>query len=199
MMLKILVLLTVGLLLSACQTNSIQPANNSGANDGNVELTIEEACAKYKCRENFRLYFKTENQVVDETVPLFWPRVFDNSISIMPGESFFVEADLIDNKLVNLKEVTEVIYTDKTISLSFTQRESSLGMTLLLKNPFENVALKFNMDMIDFEGNPHRTSSCPALPKAAIYESWPHVIPELIISNPVVMSQDKLTTFRCEY
>lgn len=193
------ILLVLGILLAGCQTNPIQPSNNVNQVDDKVELTLEQACVKYKCRENFRIHFKTESQVVDQTVELFWPRIFDNSISIMPGESFFVEADLVDNRLVNLREVPEIKHPEKTITLSFTQSGPGLGMILSLKNPFDDVALKFNMDMVDFEGNPHRTSSCPALANASIYESWPHVIPELIISNPVAIPASEMTSVSCVY
>jgi hypothetical protein len=37
--------------------------------------------------------------------------------------------------------------------------------------------------MMDFSHKPHQTSSCPAVARGSAYESWPHPIPELIISG----------------
>ncbi len=187
-------------LLTACQSNPVLESISSEAKGPNPEeLTLAQLCSQYTCRENVRVSYRTEGEPVDLTIPVYWPRVFNDVISILPGESFFVEADIIDGKLENLREVPENADPTKTITIKFTQMEKSVSMMLSLYNPFEKVALKFNMEMIDFDGNPHQTSSCPAVPRGFIFESWPHPIPELIIKNPVLISVKNMKTMSCIY
>ncbi|QDP01224.1 hypothetical protein [Thalassotalea sp. PS06] len=163
------------------------------------EVTLEDVCHEFSCRENIVIKFKTEDGTFEQQLALYWPRVFNDTISILPGESFLVEAELVDGKLVNLKEVKENSNPAKTIAIDFQQMDDSVHMMLSVSNPFENVALKFNMDMIDFTGTPHETSSCPILPRGSGFETWPHPIPELVLTNPVTIDVSEMKTVNCVY
>ena len=185
----------ISIFLSACQTAQIQKPNTQEGKN----LSLEQVCIDNPCRKNIHISFRTDGNPVNETIPLYWPRVFNDVISVLPGESFFVEAELINGKLTNLREVQENKNPEKTIVIEMSQMEGSIDMMLSLSNPFEGVALKFNMDMIDFRGEPHQTSSCPVMPKASIFEAWPHPIPELIIKNPKVIPMSEMQFMECIY
>lgn len=189
-----------GVFLSACQTTPVQQSGELDTKpEDSKELTLDKVCMDHPCRENVHISFQTDGEAVDQTIPLYWPRVFNGVISVLPGESFFVEADLIDGELVNIQEVLENSNPEKTIIIKMSQVDGSVGMMLSLSNPFKEVALKFNMDMIDFAGQPHQTSSCPVMPGASIFESWPHPIPELIIKNPKVIPVSEMESMACIY
>ncbi|SFC51597.1 hypothetical protein SAMN05660479_01821 [Microbulbifer thermotolerans] len=189
--------LPVALLLSACQTGTME----GNASESALEETqsLVKVCKDHPCRRNIHVTFRTDGEPVDQMIPLYWPRVFNEMISVLPGESFYVEAELEDGKLVNMKEASENSNPDKTIIIKFNQVENETGMMLSIYNPFETVVLKFNMDMVDFFGTPHKTSSCPIMPQAYIFESWPHPIPELIIKNPVAVPVHKMEAVECIY
>jgi hypothetical protein len=195
---KIFVFLT-SIFLVACQSTQVQkPSEHSVAPEGEI-LSLDEVCMSHPCRKDVHLSFRTDGEPVNQTIPLYWPRVFNGVISVLPGESFFIEAELIDGKLTNLGEVQENKNPEKTIVIKMSQMDGSIGMMLSLSNPFEGVALKFNMDMIDFSGKPHQTSSCPVMPNASIFESWPHPIPELIIKNPKAIPVAEMESMACVY
>jgi hypothetical protein len=103
-----------------------------------------------------------------------------SGISVFPGEEIFVSAELIDGKIADVTRASENTNPSKTIIFKF--EKSDRGMNLSVKNPFP-VAIKYHIDMIDPRGNPHQTSSCPAIAKGGAYEMWPHPIPQLVISN----------------
>ena len=121
------------------------------------------------------------------------PVIQSGVISILPGEKLFIEADLVDNKIVNLKHVKTNLNPARTFVLEFDQSginvlKGSPGMFLSLKNPF-GVPIKFNMEIVDFRGGLHQTSSCPVFPGIISKEMWPHSIPQLNISNPRVLAE----------
>ena len=51
------------------------------------------------------------------------------------------------------------------------------SMMLSVKNTCGSF-VEYNIDMVDVKGNLHHTSSSPVLARGAVYESWPHPIPE---------------------
>ena len=67
-------------------------------------------------------------------------------------------------------------------------------MMLVIENPFD-VAVKFNMEMMNFRGELYPTSSCPVSPKAAIFEMWPHPIVQLFIANLVILRGVQIVSF----
>jgi hypothetical protein len=130
------------------------------------------------------------------------PVIQSGVISILPGEKLFIEADLVDNKIVNLKHVKTNLNPARTFVLEFDQSDcygyikGGICMLLSLKNPF-GVPIKFNMEMVDLRGGLHQTSSCPGFPGSTIKEHWSHPIPQLNIANPRVLPES--CPFGCEY
>lgn len=159
-------------------------------------ISLEEFCAENPCRENRQVYFLTDGQPIDEVLPLYWPIVQGDRLSLLPGDKVYIEAEVVDGLFTDFKLVETVTDDEKTISLDFSQMEDKPDMMLVVKNPFSD-AMKFHLDMIDFGGASHPTSSCVVMPGVSSYEHWPHAIPELIVSNIRAVEFDG--TFACEY
>lgn len=167
------------LILTGCKS-TVENESNAIAEQTNI--TIEEYCASNVCRENHRVKFKTDNGEIDQVLPLYWPAAQTHKISILPGDKLFIEADESDGKLFNFRQVSKIENEAKTLIFSFTQMDSSLGMMLSVKNPFKK-NIKYHLNMIDFSGKPHETSSCPVMAGLSVFESWGHPIPELILTD----------------
>ena len=182
------ILLVSAFLLTGFQlTATEQPSQNE--EDVGGEVTLEEFCELNSCRKNKHVKFKTDNGLIDQVLPLYWPAAQGNQISILPGDELLIEAEVLEGDFVgNFKQVSEVKNPEKTIRLSFTQMDTSVGMMLSVKNPFP-FHIKYHLNMIDFSGNPHQTSSCPVRANISVFESWPHPIPELILSDMHIQSE----------
>lgn len=197
---KLIPSIAISMILVGCAAAPPIKQEEKAENEQSTEqVSLEEFCQTNECRKDVHVKFRTHGEPVDQKMPVYWPRVFNDIISVLPGESFYVEAEVYDGKLANLKEVPEIVNPEKTISIKFSQTEKKTMMMLSLSNPFDDVILKFNMEMIDFDGNPHQTSSCPVVPGGSIYESWPHAIPELIIKNPVAKPKEEMESLVCIY
>ncbi len=61
-------------------------------------------------------------------------------------------------------------------------------MMLLVKNPLDKT-IKYHLNMIDDKGKSFQTSSCPVRAGLSVFESWPHYIPEIRVSNIHVASK----------
>jgi hypothetical protein len=147
-----------------------------------ASISLEEYCAANPCRRNVKFQLRTNHDPINETVPMYWPAVLNDEISILPGEKLYIEATLDKQKLTSLKQVEAVSNPSKTLVIEFTQMDKSVGMMLVVNNPFQKL-LKFHINMMDFSHKPHQTSSCPAVARGSAFESWPHPIPELSISD----------------
>lgn len=184
------------LIISGCSTTSkINPKQNTHNNATTVEL--ETYCQNNDCRKNFRFKLNFKDGPVDKILPYYLPVIqHQNVISILPGEKHYIEADLTDKGLVNLKKVASLTTPEKTIKLSFKQNDTDNGMILHMSHPFSKV-LKFDMYMLDLSNDePHYTSSCPILPNKAIMEMWPYAIPQLYIVIREIYGEQE--TYTCD-
>jgi len=116
-----------------------------------------------------------------------------SEITILPGEEIFVSAELVNGKIENVARAPKNANPSQTIVFKF--EKSDTDMMLSVKNPFP-VPIKYHINMIDAKGNPHQTSSCPAIAKGGAFENWPHHIPQLSISNIHVIEGGN---FNCVY
>lgn len=184
-----LAILSMSLLVACKSTEPVKVVE-----EATNEVTLEEFCKSNECRKNKHVKFKTDNGVIDQVLPLYWPATQKNKISILPGDKLLIEAEVINgNSLGNFKLVNEIKNPDKTLQFSFTQRDSSIGMMLSVKNPF-SFNIKYHLNMIDFSGKPHQTSSCPVRAEISVFESWPHPIPELILTDMHFLQENDVIT-----
>jgi len=183
--------------LSACAASEVSESQSEvGGDESNQRLFLSDFCADKLCRKNVTITFNTPNGVFDEFLPNYFPVVQGERLSVLPNEKLFIEAELQNDTLTNYRWVESNQHPDKTLVISLTQMEGALSMLLTLKNPFD-VILKYHLDLVDFEGELHPTSSCPVLPGISAFETWPHAIPELIISEVHVIPESQAQT--CVY
>ena len=111
-----------------------------------------------------------------------------NFLTIFPGQTLYIEADLNGDKPANLKLVPSIFHPEKTLILKFSQ-ESDTGesphMAFSISNPFDN-PMKYQADLTPLgapDGYYHKTSTCPVFPKASAYEMWPEPLFQLVIAN----------------
>ena len=176
------ILLASIFLLLGCKSTTKQTVTNNAV-DSQKEITLEAFCKTNPCRQNKHIKFNTDNGIVEQVLPLYWPAAQGNKISILPGDELFIEAELLDGGGIgNFKQVSKIVNPKKTIKFSFTQMDSSVGMMLSVKNPFP-FHIKYHINMIDFSGKPHQTSSCPVRANISVFESWPHPVPELMLTD----------------
>ena len=171
--------------LFSCQSTTVEQSKDDAelvSTSEGESFTMENLCKVAKCRENRSLKFRTDSGIFEQTLPLYWPAAYKNKISLLPGDVLFIEAEETDDGLGNFKLVDKIVNPEKTIEFSFTQMDEKLDMMLSVKNPFSK-DIKYHLDMIDFSGKPHKTSSCPVRANISVYEHWPHVIPELILTD----------------
>jgi len=145
-------------------------------------ITMAQFCELNLCRENVTIKLRTERGLYEEQLPLYWPAVYGDIISIFPGETVYAEAMVENNKIVYLRQVNQNKNPERTLVFEFKQTEdlSKLDVMLSVENPFEK-ALKYDLKMKDFNGELHHTSSCPVYKR--VFEHWPHPIVELGISK----------------
>jgi hypothetical protein len=177
-----MILLVTAFFLISCQSTT-KAAPLEKVVNSSEDVSLEEFCKLNACRQNKHVKFNTDNGLIDEMLPLYWPAAQGNQISILPGDELLIEAEVLEgNRLGNFKQVAEIQNPEKTIRFSFTQMGSGVGMMLSVDNPFA-FNIKYHLNMIDFSGKPHQTSSCPVRANISVYESWPHPIPELMLTN----------------
>ena len=181
-------LITFSLIFAGCATNNSKQAN--GTEDSNQ--LWETYCKSNDCRKDVHFKLNFDDGPVDQIIPYYFPVIQNQKvISVLAGEKLYIEADLIDNQLVNLKQVKSNSDPDRTIEISFNQIEDSQRMMLKVSNPF-NKTLKFDIYMQALgDSESHYTSSCPAFANKSIIELWPYPIPELHILLREVLEGDK--------
>jgi len=191
---KKIILIATAFMLSACASTATK--NDKISEENSVPSSLEEYCASNRCREDHILKFRTKNRDVEQWLQWYFPVVQEDRLSLLPGDKVYIEAEIIDGKFSDLKQVETPLNPSKTITLEFRQVEDKIDMMLSVNNPFDK-SMKFHIDMIDFEGKPHQTSSCPVMAGKLLFEHWPHVIPEIIISN--IRAVDLSDSLTCVY
>lgn len=147
-----------------------------------VTSSLEDFCSANPCRKDLTIRLRTESKNLNIPVPLYWPAVQEEQLSILPGEKLYIEAQVDGRSLTNLNQVDSITNPENTLVFEFTQMDKEIGMMLTVKNPFK-APLKYHINMIDFAHKPHQTSSCAVMAGGSVFESWPYPITELLISD----------------
>lgn len=141
----------------------------------------ERMCAQAKCQRNVHVVMKQKDGATfDKTFPVFSPIVQEMGITVVAGQTVYVEADIDKGRLTNMKAVDAVVDASKTIVATFTQSDDG-GMMLRVTSPFEQT-IKFDMGIMPLDGNDlYRTSSCPITD--GVFEMWPEPIFLVVLAN----------------
>ncbi|MGZ3884307.1 MAG: hypothetical protein ACXVP0_13185 [Bacteroidia bacterium] len=126
----------------------------------------------------YKAYMKASDYMVSE-----------GTLQIFPGETLLVEADVEQDRLVDLKVVPQIRHAEKTMRISFKQTtEGKLHKFMLLEisNPFDS-ELRYNTDMNLMEsGQWAKTPVLPVKPGISAIETWPDIITSLALSDFVL-------------
>jgi hypothetical protein len=108
----------------------------------------------------------------------------DSIIQIFPSETLFVEAEILNNKLINLKVVKEIKDKSKTLIIDFKQTTKGKiheQMILTIDNPFDKqLYYKAMMNLLKNKMWVN-TSVYPVMPKIRSIEMWPDLITSLAL------------------
>ncbi len=144
--------------------------------------SLEDFCSANPCRKDLTIRLRTESKDLNIPVPLYWPAVQGEQLSILPGEKLYIEAQVDGRSLTNLNQVDSITNPENTLVFEFTQMDKETGMMLTVKNPF-TARLKYHINMVDFAHKPYQTSSCAVMAGGSVSEMWSHPITELLISD----------------
>jgi hypothetical protein len=110
----------------------------------------------------------------------------DNTIQLYPGETVYIEVELVKKEIKSIKTVKENLNPEKTLVISFTQQTDGKihkGMMLKVVNPFyKKLEYKANMFlMMDNKWVP--TNVLPLQQKLTSYETWSDLIVTIALSG----------------
>ena len=165
----------------AMMNSSMLSAQVVRESDPEYKVLQERMCAETACQRNLRVILKKKDGTLyDRTYEVFNAVVQGLGITVVAGQTVYVEADIENGRLINLKSVDTISASEKTLTAEFEQSEDG-GMTLKVSNPFDQT-IKFDMVISPLDSEElYRTSSCP-INKSA-YEMWPEPIFLVILGN----------------
>jgi len=110
----------------------------------------------------------------------------DNTVQLYPGETIYVEVELVKKEIKSMKTVKENLHPEKTLTISFSQQTDGKihkGMMLKIENPF-NRKLEYKANMFLMKYNKWApTSALPVQPKLTSYETWSDLIVTIALSG----------------
>ena len=110
----------------------------------------------------------------------------DKIVQIFPGEKLYIEADILNEELVNLKRVKSITNPDKTITLEFKQVSEGKQhkyMMLFIENPFEKrLRYSANICLLKY-GKWVATDVYDVEARKSNYEMWPDLITSIALDS----------------
>ena len=194
---------------TACSTLQEKPSITAEAQQPVVQpKTIEEACARpeYQCVTqpiNVSLIRKDGskyNQVLSAPTVI----IQNGFISIFSGQTLYIEADINNDELVNLRLVPAIVHPEKTLTLKLEQ--TSLGsagnnMVFTVQNPFSK-PVKYHAGLMPLdapEDAAYKTSTCPVIANISGFETWPEPIFQLVLSDFHMLEPDSKESGLCVF
>jgi hypothetical protein len=97
---------------------------------------IADMCATGKCQRNLHVVLKEKTGAsFDRTFETFPAVVQPIGFVVVAGQTVYVEADVVDGKLVNVTAVEKISDPGKTITATFEQVDGK-DMVLTISNPY---------------------------------------------------------------
>jgi len=169
----------------------LEPAKS----ESEQEKLDREVCEYTKCQKNIRIKLTEKSgKIYDRTFNVMPGVIQDFGITVYAGQTVFIEAEVKDKKLVNLKSVDSVVNKENTITIKFEQIEKG-GMMLSIQSPFKET-IKFNMGIMPLDSDQLlKTSSCPVM--RGSYEMWQEPIFQIVLGNPKILADSDSSI--CEF
>lgn len=139
-----------------------------------------EVCAEVECRPATTVILALGTGEMVRFHVSTRPYVIDGVVSVIAGETIYVEAVPHGSTLAELRFVPAIANPDRTVTLKFEQ-SLGIGMVLTVTNPFSE-PLKYSAG-IHRPGYDefHRTSICPVMPGVRTWEHWPEPLVQLLL------------------
>ena len=142
--------------------------------------SLEEACADMACRPAADVRIKTDYGEYIAVPVASRPYVFHGLVSIIPGETIYIEAVPQGGILTDLRYVPAVDNPDRTMTLKLEQ-VAELGMVLTVSNPFSKpLKYRAGIHRLGYEEF-HTTSICPVPRGLKSYEHWPEPLIHILL------------------
>jgi hypothetical protein len=110
----------------------------------------------------------------------------NNMVQIFPGETLYIEAEILKDSLVNLKAVPAIVNKDRTMTITFEQVHTGKvheQMILSVKNPFiKHLVYKAFMHLM-VQKRWVETDVLPVFPNIAGKEMWGDVITTMTLTG----------------
>ena len=148
------------------------------------ELSQEAVCAQVYCRALATITLRLDKDTAMDFDVGGIPVAFERDVNLFPGEAVELTVTIENGEIKSLNYDPDSFDSRKVISVRFSQNdEEPYGMMLVVKNPFERY-LRYEA----FLAVPNRdgfayTSSCPVGPGMSTFESWPHPISHIVLTN----------------
>ncbi|MFI5159345.1 MAG: hypothetical protein ACHQF4_10800 [Sphingobacteriales bacterium] len=107
-------------------------------------------------------------------------------VQIFPGETLYIETDIVKDSLINLKAVPTIINKEKTITISFSQDyENKVHKQMILKvnNPFSKSLIYHAHINLMKTKKWINSSVLPVKPNLESFEIWPDIITTVVLSD----------------
>src|SRR5215467_1000986 len=110
------------------------------------------------------------------------PRAENSPLSLVAGEQTYFEVAIENDSVVDVRKVASITNPPNTLTFNFMKMDDGKSMMLWVENPLAR-SVKYHIDMVDHRGTLYNTSSCPVQAGLRVFESWPHPISEIRITN----------------
>jgi hypothetical protein len=107
-------------------------------------------------------------------------------VQIFSGETLYIEADVVGNKLANFKAVPAIINKEKTLTIIFEQDYEGKvhnQMRLTISNPFAKQLDYMAMMNLMKQRRWVETSVIPVMPGKRSIEMWPDILTSIALSD----------------
>ncbi len=127
----------LALLLSVTVIPTAAADDPSSTQVGDQAAIVERICAHMPCQHDVRVKLtRADGSVFDRSYPVMPAIVQGSRFAVLAGQMVFIEADLVDERLTNLRAMDRVVDAAKTLTARF-EHTTDGGMLLELHNPVD--------------------------------------------------------------
>lgn len=150
-----------------------------------VPVEVRELCLKVRCRPNTEVRLVTPGGEVVDGMVMMSPYVIDDVVSVVPGETLYVEGDVELDRLVRLRVVPAIKAPARTVTVRLAQERGGPGHMMLLTVKQETGRIMRYKAGIAILGTQdvYATSTCPVHSGVAVMEMWPDPIVHALLSE----------------
>jgi len=160
---------------------------------------VAESCDRIRCYQpgSVPLTLKDGTEAAFE-IKAAVPIISDDVVALLPGTTIFIQGDVLEGKLINLRVVAQPTEVRNVLQIRMWQEPKMADTFLFVTNHFHE-SIKYRAAMLVPETRDFRaTSSCAVLGDGrAGYEHWPHTIVQLVLTDFAFVGAD-LQEVACE-